>query len=365
MLRDLTIQNYRCFEDFHMDGLERVNLFVGNNNSGKTSLLEAIYLLVNSDRREALLETINNRSDYFITDNPFFYSIRHLFYQHQLQKKTIEIKSSNSKEKHLIIGLSYPRSKATDLGEPIPYLECFEVRKIVNNRSNNEKITRYQKQLNKTLAIIIENKEYIKIDNQYKNQKYVEIKTNINNDIFVSVNKLFFEQIALMWDTIVLTSKEAKIIEALKIIENSLERISFSSSSNANSIRLKLENVETPIPLSSMGEGMYRILVLAMSLVTAEGGVLLVDEIETGLHYEAQTDMWRLILETAKELNVQVFATTHSWDCIAAYQEALSQVEDSSIGKLFRLDSKYGKLRAVEYDAEDLEVVTREGIEVR
>lgn len=110
---------------------------------------------------------------------------------------------------------------------------------------------------------------------------------------------------------------------------------------------------------------MYRILAMAMSLVTSENGVLLVDEIETGLHYEAQTDMWRLILETAKELNVQVFATTHSWDCIAAYQEALSQVEDKSIGKLFRLDSKYGKLRAVEYDADDLDIAVRKGIEVR
>ena len=50
MLRDLTVQNYRCFKYFHIDGLERVNLFVGNNNSGKTSLLEAIYLLLNENK---------------------------------------------------------------------------------------------------------------------------------------------------------------------------------------------------------------------------------------------------------------------------------------------------------------------------
>ena len=168
-----------------------------------------------------------------------------------------------------------------------------------------------------------------------------------------------------MWDKIALTSKEELVISALKIIQPDIEKIGFSISYLHNIIRLKVKNIDTPVPINSMGEGMYIALSIAMSLVTAENGVLLVDEIETGLHYEAQTDMWRLILETAKELNVQVFATTHSWDCIAAFQEALSQVEDSSIGKLFRLDSKYGKLRAVEYDAEDLEVVTREGIEVR
>ena len=47
LIRDLTIKGYRCFEDFSMDGLTRVNLLVGNNNSGKTSFLEAVYLLVN------------------------------------------------------------------------------------------------------------------------------------------------------------------------------------------------------------------------------------------------------------------------------------------------------------------------------
>ncbi len=65
MLRDLTVQNYRCFEDFHIDGLEQVNLFVGNNNSGKTSLLEAIYLFASSHKKKALFEIITNRISYF------------------------------------------------------------------------------------------------------------------------------------------------------------------------------------------------------------------------------------------------------------------------------------------------------------
>jgi AAA15 family ATPase/GTPase len=114
-----------------------------------------------------------------------------------------------------------------------------------------------------------------------------------------------------------------------------------------------------------MGYGMNRILNLAIALVSTEKGVLLVDEIETGLHYEAQLDMWRLVLKTAKDLDVQVFATTHSWDCIAAFKEALQELEDQSVAKLFRLDSKYGKLRAVEYDAEEIRIAVNQGVEVR
>jgi predicted ATP-dependent endonuclease of OLD family len=77
-----------------------------------------------------------------------------------------------------------------------------------------------------------------------------------------------------------------------------------------------------PIPLGSMGDGMRRILTLAMCAVNVENGFLLIDEIDTGLYYEVQADMWRLILETAQRLDVQVFATTHSWDCVSAFQEA-------------------------------------------
>ena len=63
MLRDLTIQNYRCFKDFHIDDLARVNLIVGMNNIGKTSLLEAVYLLVNQENIQCLIDLIHNRGE--------------------------------------------------------------------------------------------------------------------------------------------------------------------------------------------------------------------------------------------------------------------------------------------------------------
>ena len=61
MLRDITIENYRLFEEFHLEGMTRVNLLVGMNNSGKSSLLEAIYLLMNSENSVALSEVLSKR----------------------------------------------------------------------------------------------------------------------------------------------------------------------------------------------------------------------------------------------------------------------------------------------------------------
>jgi hypothetical protein len=64
-----------------------------------------------------------------------------------------------------------------------------------------------------------------------------------------------------------------------------------------------------------MGDGMRRLLALSISLIHAKGGCLLVDEIDTGLHYSVMADMWKLVVETARSNDIQVFSTTHSWDC--------------------------------------------------
>jgi len=97
--------------------------------------------------------------------------------------------------------------------------------------------------------------------------------------------------------------------------------------------------------------------------VSINGGLLLVDEIETGIHYSAQQDMWRLIFQMARRLNVQVFATTHSWDCIEAFQEAAQ--EDESAGMLIRLQERDGQITPTLFDERELSIVTRRQLEVR
>src|SRR5207245_797926 len=81
---------------------------------------------------------------------------------------------------------------------------------------------------------------------------------------------------------------------------------------------VKSRAYEQPIPIGSFGDGMWRLLAIAIAISQCKGGVLLVDEIDTGLHYTVLPAMWRLIMESAHDLDVQVFATTHSSDCIEA-----------------------------------------------
>ncbi|EAZ89485.1 AAA family ATPase [Crocosphaera chwakensis] len=186
-----------------------------------------------------------------------------------------------------------------------------------------------------------------------------------NNSILISVNDDYLDNIEKNWDLIQLTPKEDKAIKALQIINSDIERIGFTVSQYPKQIKLKIKGKDQPIPLSSMGEGMKKIFGLIIRAVILENRILLIDEIERGLHYTAQTDMWRLLIKISQNLNVQIFATTHSWDCICAFQEVLEDREDKFVGKLFRLDNKYGKLRAVAYKFDELYIAVNQRIEVR
>lgn len=113
---------------------------------------------------------------------------------------------------------------------------------------------------------------------------------------------------------------------------------------------------------------MNRIFAMTVGLIRAEDGILLIDEIENGLHYSVQPDLWQMIFETAKELDVQVFATTHSFDCIRAFQQAAE--ESGAEGRLISLrrskrEDEDGKIVAVPYDEDTLKSVARSNIEVR
>ena len=95
----------------------------------------------------------------------------------------------------------------------------------------------------------------------------------------------------------------------------------------------------------------------------AKGGILLVDEIENGIHYSVQTNLWHLVFEMAARLDVQVFATTHSYDCIKAFEAAASESDEE--GVLVRLARKGDRTLVGEFDESELGVAVEGQIEVR
>ena len=185
------------------------------------------------------------------------------------------------------------------------------------------------------------------------------------------------EEIARFWKAIALTDDEDRAMQALKLIFGSdLERvatirddISYESDREREHVErvvAKLQGQARPVPLQSLGDGALHLAGTALALTNSRDSFLLIDEAENGIHHSVQPDFWRMVFKTAHVNNVQVIATTHSFDCLRGFAQALTECEEVE-GALVRLERENGSLRAVEYSERNIKAAAKQsiGIEVR
>ena len=337
----LQILRYRCFEHLTIERLGRVNLIVGRNNVGKTALLEALWIFANGGSGLLMYEILKERNE--IPPPPNGMSL------------------SNSSES--IKGIRNLLFARPDLGF-IPGEYPGELDSGLNfivgeniDISGDE-----QKPVNKMLQISCLRAGSHDSLPQLKINAFLRTVDNY----FIKAGGLTDEKLVEFWDNIEKWVLEDLVIEALKIVVPSLSDIRFSGYPNGSFSRVpvvRLANAKERVPLRSLGEGMRRLLGVASALINCRDGILLIDEIESGLHYSVLPDIWRLIFKTAKDLNVQVFATTHSSDCVEAFAQAVNDSPDE--GMLIRLE-RHGEKIVAKSIAEDMlvEAVNYE-VEVR
>jgi predicted ATPase len=365
MIRALKIQNYRVFKEFSLENTARVNLLVGANNSGKSSLLEAIYLLTSESPMTSLQYVLSERGEFASrsidprVERRGGYLVSHIFNGHTLDRdKAIVINGSSENQLSLNIYTRDVRSRENEVTQQSLFAdEELEVdthaRRLIFEKLRNGG--------DPTRESLISSDGLISFRNYPR-----RVSVPDQDSRLVTTNFLPYDDLSVLWDTITLTPREDKVVEALTIVEPDVERISFTSrQSSTSGVLLKLRNQKEPIPLSSMGDGMRRILVVVASLVCVDEGTLLIDEIDTGLHFSALKDMWRLIIETSVRGNSQVFATTHSWDCVKAFQQALKESSDRNVGRLIRLERTNGHVDAIGYNSQELGIAIKQGIEFR
>ena len=179
------------------------------------------------------------------------------------------------------------------------------------------------------------------------------------------------EAIAQFWDGVALTEDEKQTVRALRLaLGGGVDRVAMIGDDASARRRggrravVKLEDYDRPVPLRSLGDGALRILGVALGLANARDGFLLIDEAENGLHHSIQPDFWRMVFQTAEANNVQVIATTHSFDCVRGFAQAAVECEDVD-GVVVRLTKRDGPLRAVEYFGKNLRVAAEQDLEVR
>ena len=175
------------------------------------------------------------------------------------------------------------------------------------------------------------------------------------------------EDLDTLWGEVALTPSESLALDALRLGStfgiDGVAVVPGASRSYDRRVVVRM-NTGQRVPLRSLGDGATRLFSVAVALANAADGFLLIDEAENGIHHELQSAFWQLVLRAAQEHNVQVVATTHSWDCIAGFSAAASANETAE-GIAVRLERSDDGLRAVEYSERELEIASAQRIEVR
>ena len=347
MLKRLQIRNFRGFNALEIDQLSGINLIAGKNNSGKTSLLETIFLLSGAgDARQAT--NVNVVRGVELDGVPFSEPFWKQFFFKLDIEQTIKIEG-----KHEAQGLLTLEIRAEQ--QPITEIPFDRTNGVSETNLFDEHALTFQY----TRPSVEPVTSHIRIEKQKFEIQQPATKAPFIAAILLSRSKNPYED-AVRLGRLKKKKKSDLLLKALQIIEPKLQSIEENSSGGKPMIWGDIGLSEL-VPLAVMGEGMTQIARLVLAIATVPNGVVLIDEVENGIHHSVLPDVWRAIDEAAKQFDTQIFATTHSFECIEAAHQALG----SDGFRLHRLEASDEGNRCVTYEPDSISAAIRHDLEVR
>jgi len=351
MFKRIRIQNLRAITELEIDNLGQVNLFVGQNSCGKTTLLEAFFLLIGATNPKLPLNVNTFRGLPFVSNK-----LWDSYFHNMDPTVTIEIGGQirvTMEEQLLLIRPHHPKQTAA---EPVP----------------SDVVSPSFAPGDSETARELDGLELKYTSSQDPSKEIVSAVFLRNGDLItegtmerairgVFVGPLTIYEWKARFAEVQRKKQLGKVISLLKEIEPNISDI------RLNEVGLLEADIGLTklIPPNLMGGGIAKFLCIALAMFDYQNGIVLIDELENGLQHSAQQKIWEAVLNWAQDLNVQVFATTHSIECVKAFNNSADTTLFGSQAKLFRIERKDEKFRAVEYTKEILAESLESNWEVR
>ncbi len=365
-LPSLSIEGFRGIRSLDIEKLGRITLFAGKNSIGKTTVLEAVRVFASRGAPYTISDLLDAREEVLAAEDgdgdevllPDFSS---LFYGY------------NPDDEH---SMSSPINIATTQNKPSNVsLSLIKVKEEMDNEMLN--IDRLH--LN-SISVSVDGHKRIFPINQAR--RWLRSKSLPTPEGWPpSIPYQSFgpglpdnDRIAALWDEVALTQAEEFATNALGLVTGpTLERLAVVGNGgklatpvrryHSRRVVAKLSSMSHPVPLKRLGDGAQRLLGIALALANCQNGILLIDEVENGIHYSILGKLWDMVFKAAKEGNIQVIAATHSWDCISSFANSALKTDEK--GMLVRLEGSESGLYPVHYSEDDLAVAAEQRIEVR
>lgn len=348
MLERVKITNFRRFRELEVSPATRINVITGSNNAGKTSLLEAIFLLSSGGNLSGV--NIGRYVQGLTKDTRSPAVVQRVLWKPMFSAldtgASIEIAADDAAVGAISVKIYFgdpDEGQRKEGASGKQYLVCTFWR-------GNEEVGKS--------SHLPDGTDVRFTPGSMARDTEIPFSANILPP-YLDMDTTSSEPARLLG--VLRQRKQGDlVVGALQAIEPRLQSIEENSSSGSPMIWGDIGLSEL-VPLSVMGGGMVRIVRLALAMAAVEGGVLLVDEIENGIHHSALADVWRVIDDMSKKLGTQVFATTHSYECL---QAAASAIEGDDLS-IHRLETDEDASRCVTLGRSQIDSVVEYRMEVR
>ncbi len=348
MYKSFRVKNFRCFKDLQINDLGRVNLIAGKNNTGKTALMEAMYVLTRPSTTSVLFDLQATRGLKVPHSGTLSY-FEQFFFDYE-SSAHIQLGGETGTNGNLEISVLQNDYENRDI---------FEVyrRRLIGDGIDATEAARRRDETDSCLLF-----SYTSDDPSYhlyhfhgradstslhvdQLAQYIPVQGRPERDL---VRRQFSK---------VQESGLGTLLNPLRFFDARLSDLRLSQPDDELLLCGRVNG--NLIPLKLMGEGVNRTCHLLLSMISKPHSILFVDEIENGIHHSVQCKVWQAIGQLARELDVQVFATTHSLEMIRAAYEAFSDDDKLDEFRFHRLSRsrKTGELRATTYNELDMEAV--------
>jgi AAA15 family ATPase/GTPase len=324
---NVTVNKYKLFDNFGISNLKRINIFAGFNNSGKTSLLEAIYFLTKQNDIGAFLEIIKLKNKLKVL-NPIW--LNEVF-------GNDEVIDVSGKYNNINTHVKFHKFEAVEIDKGDDYIASYSIEASLDGRSikniihtfGYETLSRENEKVEQLCRSIIKSPYFYNLN---------EIVETYNSN---TINKDNNGQTAI-----------TLVVNFLKKIDNNINDVRLNEVDDiqrfiVDSSKFKDKNIE----ITNYGEGLQRIFEIALSFAYSKNGIVFLDEFETAIHKSLLTKFSKFVQELAETFNVQVFLTSHSKECIDAFVN--NDYLNDQISSYF-IENKSGSIEAIYVDGNEL-----------
>ncbi len=364
MIQSVRIKNFKNFKNTQIDGFTKLNIIAGQNNAGKSNLLEALYYLVGKSMHPCtnVLEIYDN-----IRKEPLTSESKSLMFYGLDTEKKIQITTTLDNNQTLDLQIKFIANEKQKVIESqiIPTVEHAQEFSRLNFtlKKNNKEI--YNDHLNITKI-----PNFPPIPNQSGYRQFKNFDPSQLQELLpfesatIIPSDVAYRQAHMIQAVSKICSNnqlEEELNKHLNQFDNNIQSISFNTN---NQLKLKVKNIKEKIPLSVFGDGLIKYLYIVSAFMADNAKTIYIDEVENGLHFSRMRLLLKNIIDfinNNKDGNLQVFMTTHSQEFIEILDQVIREKDFAHQTKLFCLEQYNGSIVAEPYYGENLSLYFKNG----